>query len=189
MKRIVLLLLIICALTANEANAHPQRGGRKNYGRTSSKVQKKLHQQGRHWRLEQVKKAKERAERNRWFTEWKRQQAEQEKVRRERLKNLKTRTSVTCIGLKGSLISGVHGIDTTNVFFKKNRFEMMNRVLNDMPQVNHTFEQSVVLPAFPLTHRYHNTELLNILKPTGVSGLVAPTIPILIKSGEAENQQ
>ena len=189
MKRIVLLLLIICALVANDVNAHPQRGVRNFYGRTRSKVQKKLHKQSSHWRLEQAEKAKERAELNRWLADWNRQQAEQEKVRREWLKNLKTRKSVTCIGLNGSHISGVHGIDTTNVFLKNNRFEMMNRVLNDMPQVNHTSEQSVVFPAFPLIHRFHNTELLNMLKPTGVSGFAVPTIPILIKSGEAENQQ
>ena len=180
MKRIVLLLLIICALLANEANAHPQRGGRKNYGRTSSKVQKKLQQQSSYRRLEQVEKAKERAEWNRWLAEWERQRAEQEKVRRARLKGIKEteRTKRNVLKLN---------IDTTSVSdFKKirRRIEMMNS-----SEVNHNSEQSVVFPAFTLIHRFHNTELLNMLKPTGVSGLAAPTIPILIKPGEAENQQ
>lgn len=180
MKRIVLLLLIICALTANDVNAHPQRGGRKYYGRTSSKVQKKLHQQSRHWRLEQVEKAKERAERNRWLAEWERQRAEQEKVRHARLNGIKEMERT---------IRNVPKLDndTTHVNYLKNirrRIGMINS-----SEVNHTSEQSVVFPAFTLIHRFHNTELLNMLKPTGVSGLAAPTIPILIKPGEAENQQ
>lgn len=177
MKRIVLLLLIICTLVAN---AHPQRGGRINYGRTSSKVQKKLQQQSSHRRFEQVEKAKERAEWNRRLAEWDRQRTEQEKVRQARLKGIKEmeRTKRNVLKLN---------IDTTSVSdFKKirRRIEMMNS-----SEVNHTSEQSVVFPAFPLIHRFHNTELLNMLKPTGVYGLAAPTIPILIKPGEAENQQ
>lgn len=180
MKRIVLLLLIICALVANDVNAHPQRGGRKYYGRTSSKVQKKLHRQSSYWRLEQAEKAKERAERNRWLDEWNRQRAEQEKVRHARLNGIKEMERT---------IRNVPKLDndTTHVNYLKNirrRIEMINS-----SEVNHTSEQSVVFPAFPLIHRFHNTELLNMLKPTGVSGLAAPTIPILIKPGEAENQQ
>ena len=186
MKRIVLLLLIISALVANDVNAHPQRSGRKNYGRTSSKVQKKLHRQSRHWRHEQVIKAKERAERNRWFTEWNRQRAEQEKVRRERLKGIKEmeRTKRNVLKLN---------IDTTSVSdFKKirRRIEMINS-----SEVNHTSERCFTQRDGLSLQSIRNEELLNMLRHPRLQGqsLVTSTIPssnlICITSGEAENQQ
>lgn len=186
MKRIVLLLLIICALTANDVNAHPQRGGRKYYGRTSSKVQKKLHQQSRHWRLEQVEKAKERAERNRWLAEWERQRAEQEKVRHARLNGIKEMERT---------IRNVPKLDndTTHVNYLKNirrRIEMINS-----SEVNHTSERCFTQRDGLSLQSIRNEELLNLLRHPKLQGqsLVTSTIPssnlICITSGNAENQQ